>query len=116
MKLRLQEFKHKAIMGIDGLIDIYFSDAAIGERLMNATIKIVVRQNADKFDNIIELFTDKDGYIDTDMMIAEYTKAFGADKLILDLRNFVDNDMIKRSLPQKALAIKIEDISKMFEN
>ena len=61
------------------------------------------------------MFSDKDGFIETDMVLAEYTKAFGADKFVLDLRNFVDNDIIKRSLPNKALAIKIEDIAKMLE-
>lgn len=115
MKLKLQEFKNKAVAGIDSLIDIYFADAAIGERLMNATVKFVVHQNVDKYDNMIELFADKDGYIDTDALIAEYTKAFGGDKLILDLRDFINNDTIKKILPQKALAINIQDITKMFE-
>ena len=115
MKIRIQEFKQKALNGIDGLIDLYFSDLAVGERLMKATLKFVVRQNVDKYDGIIEMFTDKDGYIDTDVLIAEYAKAFGGDKLILDLRDFISNDAVKRLLPNKALAIKIEDVSKMFE-
>lgn len=115
MKLRIAEFKRRLNVGVDGLIDTYFSGSGISDRLMNATVKIVVRQNVDKFDNVFEMFADKDGYIDTDMMIAEYAKAFGGDRFILDVRDFVDNDMVRKVLPNKALAVKIEDIASMFE-
>ena len=83
---------------------------------MNATVKIVINQNIDKFDDFINLFADKDGLIDTDLMLREYGKAFGADKFVLDLRDFVDNDMVRRALPNKALAIKIDDIAKIFDH
>lgn len=115
MKIRLSEFKHRLISGVDDLIDTYFSNGSINDRLMNATVKIIVNQNADKLDNFMELFTDKDGYIDTDVIIREYGKAFGTDRYILDLRDFIDNDIVKKALPNKALAIKIEDIAKIFE-
>lgn len=115
MKLRLSEFKYKAIAGIEGLVDTYFPSITIPDRALNATIKIIVRQNADKLDNMIELFADKDGMVDVDMMIAEYGKAFGADKIIIDLRDFVNNDTIKKILPNKALAIQVEDLARMFE-
>jgi hypothetical protein len=39
----------------------------------------------------------------------------GADKLILDIRDFVDNEMVRKVLPNKALAIKIDDIAAMFD-
>ena len=87
----------------------------MGERLINATVKIVVNQNIDKLDGIIGLFADKDGLIDTDLIVREYGKAFGTDKFILDLRDFVDNDMVRRALPNKALAIRIDDVAKIFE-
>lgn len=115
MKLKIGEFKVKALSGVENLIDIYFSGNTISDRLLNATVKIIVNQNIDKFDNVIMLFADKDGYIDTDLMIREYGKSFGADKIILDLRDFVDNDMVRRALPNKALAVHIDDLSKIFE-
>jgi hypothetical protein len=31
------------------------------------------------------------------------------------LRDFVDNDMVRRALPNKALAIRIDDVAKIFE-
>ena len=115
MKIRMGEFKLKALRGIEGLIDTYFSNDSISDRLMNATVKIVVKQNIDKFDNVISLFTDSEGYIDVDLMIKEYGKAFGTDKLILDIRDYVDNDIVRRALPNKALAVRIDDLAKIFE-
>jgi hypothetical protein len=116
MKIRLSEFKDRLVKGVDGLIDTYFAGSGISERLMNATVKIVVKQNVDKLDGMLELFSDKDGWVDTDMIIKEYTRAMGADKLILDIRDFVDNDVVRRVLPNKALAVKIDDLAAMFED
>lgn len=114
MKLRIAEFKIRLINGVHELIDTYFNGASISDRLMNATVKIIVNQNIDKLDSTLELFANKDGIVDTDVIICEYTKAFGADKLIIDIRDFVNNDMVRGILPNKALAIKIDDISNIL--
>lgn len=115
MKIKINEFKIKLLAGVEDLIDTYFAGGNISDRLINATVKIIVNQNIDKLDGFIELFADKNGYIDTDVLIREYGKAFGSDKFILDLRDFVNNDMVRRALPNKALAIKIDDIANIFE-
>ena len=114
MKIKISEFKLKLLQGGNNLIDTYFAGVSPSERLINATVKIILNQNIDKVDDLIGLFADKEGYIDTDLIIAEYSKAFGTDKIILDLRDFINNDMIKRVLPNKALAIKIDDIANML--
>ena len=115
MKIKTNEFKIKLLAGVEELIDTYFAGGSISDRIINATVKIIVNQNIDKLDGFIELFADKNGYIDTDVLIREYGKAFGSDKFILDLRDFVNNDMVRRALPNKALAIKIDDIANIFE-
>lgn len=115
MKIRMSEFKFKLINGLDGLIDMYFSPDNIKDRFINATVKIIVNQNIDKLDDFITLFADKDGFIDTDLLIREYGKAFGTDKLVLDMRDFVNNDMIKRALPNKALALELNDLANILE-
>lgn len=115
MKIKINEFKYRLLNGVEELVDMYFAPTNISNRLINATVKIIVNQNVDKLDDFIVLFADKDGFIDTDVIIREYGKAFGTDKLIIDLRDYVNNDMIRRALPNKALAIEINDIAKIFE-
>ena len=114
MKLKLADLKQRLLRGGNDLIDIYFAGTDTADRLVNATVKIILNQNIDKFDNIIELFADKEGYIDTNLIISEYSKAFGTDKIILDIRDYINNDMVRRLLPNKALAIKMEDIEKIL--
>lgn len=116
MKIKIHEFKLKLVNGVEGLIDTYFSGGSISDRLINATVKIIINQNVDKLDEFMELFADKNGYVDTDVIIREYGKAFGTDKFILDLRDFVSNDMVRRVLPNKALAIRIDDVARIFED
>ena len=111
----MSEFKFKLVNGLEGLIDTYFSPDNIKDRFINATVKIIVNQNIDKLDDFIALFADKDGFIDTDLIIREYSKAFGTDKLVLDMRDFVNNDMIKRALPNKALALELNDLANILE-
>ena len=111
----MSEFKFKLVNGLEGLIDTYFSPDNIKDRFINATVKIIVNQNIDKLDDFIALFADKDGFIDTDLIIREYSKAFGTDKLVLDMRDFVNNDMIKRVLPNKALALELNDLANILE-
>jgi hypothetical protein len=115
MKIKIHEFKLKLVNGVEGLIDTYFSGGSISDRLINATVKIIINQNVDKLDEFMELFADKNGYVDTDVIIREYGKAFGTDKFILDLRDFISNDMVRRVLPNKALAIRIDDVARIFE-
>lgn len=116
MKIPIYEFKTKLIIGVEDLIDTYFGSGSISDRLLNATVKIIANQNLDKLDNFLNLFADKDGKIDTDMIVKEYSKAFGGDKFVLDLRDFVENDTVRKMLPNKALAIKINDIAAMFDD
>lgn len=115
MKIQMSEFKFKLVNGLEGLIDTYFSPDNIKDRFINATVKIIVNQNIDKLDDFITLFADKDGFIDIDLIIREYGKAFGTDKLVLDMRDFVNNDMIKRALPNKALALELNDLANILE-
>lgn len=114
MKLKIVDFKMKLATGLEELIDMYFSSNTMSERLINATVKIILHQNIDKMDDFLELFTDKNGHIDTDIIIREYTKAFGGDKFIIDLRDFINNDLVRNALPNKALAIKIDDVTKIL--
>ena len=61
MKININEFKIKLLAGVESLIDTYFAGGGISDRLINATVKIIVNQNIDKLDGFIELFADKNG-------------------------------------------------------
>lgn len=112
--MKASEFKLSIVQGINNLIDDYFGSNTMGDRFINSTLKIMVRQNTYKLDNIVELFTDESGWVDEEVIIEEYSKVLGESGFIFDLRDMIKNEMIRGMLPNRALIIKSEDLRKMF--
>ena len=48
------------------------------------------------------------------MIVDEYSKMLENGTFILDIRDYINNDMIKNLLPDKALIIKSDDIKQMI--
>lgn len=114
--MKASEFKLCLVSGVNNLIDDYFGSHTIADKFINSTLKILVKQNTYKLDNILDLFTDEHGMIDENIIIEEYSKVIGESGFILDIREFIKNDMIRNLLPNKALIIKKDDIRKMLNN
>lgn len=112
--MKASEFKLSIVQGVNNLIDDYFGSSTMGDRFINSTLKILVRQNTYKLDNIVELFTDEHGCVDEEIIIEEYSKVLGESGFIFDLRDMIKNEMIRSMLPNRALIIKSEDLRKMF--
>lgn len=112
--MKTSEFKWSVIQGVNNLIDDYFGDGSRIDKFINSTLKIMIRQNAHKLDNIICLFADENGCIDEDVIIEEYSKVLGESGLVFDIRDLVKNDIVKNLLPNKALIIRKEDLLKIF--
>lgn len=112
--MKVSEFKLKVVNGINGLIDDYFGGNDIKEKLINSTLKIIVKQNQHKYDYLLDIFTDEKGEINISSIIDEYSKIIGDDGLVLDIRDFIKNEWLKGTLPNKALKIKKEDVINML--
>lgn len=114
--MKSSEIKLCLVQGVNTLIDDYFGSSSKGDKFINSTLKILVRQNTYKVDGILELFEDEHGCIDEEVLIEEYSKVIGDSGIIFDIRDFVKNEMIRNFLPNKALVIKKEDLRRMFFN
>lgn len=112
--MRASEFKLRLVSGVEGLIDTYFGSYTMTDKLLNTTLKVIVKQKSYLVDDVLSLFTDKDGCIDEHMIVDEYSKMLENETFILDIRNYINNDMVKGLLPDKALIIKSDDIRKMI--
>jgi hypothetical protein len=93
-----------------GMIDTYFGGTALNEKFINSTLKILVKQNLHKLDSVLEMFTDKNGEIDATEIVAEYANIIDEKGFIFDIKQYVDNDIVKSLIPDKVLVIKREDI------
>lgn len=113
--MKAGEVKLKLINSGINMIDTYFGGKALNEKFINSTLKIILKQNISKIDNILELFSDKDGDIDTNEIMNEYAKMIDDSGFIFDLKNYINNDMVKNLIPDKVLVIKREDILNLLK-
>ena len=108
--MKVAEVKIRLINTANSLIDTYFNGNDFTEKFLNSTLKIILKQNIHKLDDVFTLFTDKYGEIDLKMMIDEYSNMISDNGIIFDLKDYVSNDFVKNMLPNKVLVLKKEDI------
>lgn len=108
--MKAGEVKIRLSNSVMGLIDTYFNSSSLNEKFINSTLKIILKQNLYKVDPILDLFSDKNGDININDIVNEYSKMIGENGVIFDLKEYTDNDIIKSLIPDKVLVIKREDI------
>ena len=64
---------------------------------------------------MLNLFSDKDGDINVDEIVKEYSNMFDENGLVFDLKDYIDDNTIKSFIPNKVLVIKKEDILNLFK-
>lgn len=112
--MKTGEVKMRLSNVIIEMIDTYFGGPAMNEKFINSTLKIILKQNLYKVDSILALFADKNGDINMQDIVDEYSKMIGTDGIIFDLKQYIDNDFAKSLIPDKILVIKQEDIFKLL--
>jgi hypothetical protein len=113
--MKASEFKLRAISTINSLIDTYFGSNTMVDKFVNSTLHIMVKQKSYMLDDVLNLFTDQDGNIDEELLIDEYSKMFGENDIIIDIRRYIKNDFVRDMLPNKSLVIKSDDILDMLK-
>ena len=108
--MKTGEVKIRLMKTVMGMVDTYFSGSTINEKFINSTLKILIKQNAYKVDSVLGLFADKDGEINATEIVAEYANMLDEKGYIFDIKQYVDNDMVKSLIPDKVLVVKREDI------
>ena len=108
--MNISELKMRLLNKANSLIDIYFNNQGLTEKFINSTLKIIMKQNIHKIDNIFELFADKDGNVDLNMLVNEYAKMIPENGITFDLKEHIDNELIRNMIPDKVLIIKRDDI------
>lgn len=112
--MKTGEVKMKLSNALLNIIDTYFSGNGMSEKFINSTLKILLKQNLYKVDNILEMFADQNGDINVDEIISEYSKIIDDNGFTIDIKQYVQSDMIKSFMPNKILVIKRDDILNLF--
>jgi hypothetical protein len=112
--MKAGEVKIRLANTVQNLIDTYFGGSSINEKFINSTLKIILKQNLYKVDSILNLFTDQNGDININEIINEYSNMIGENGMIFDIKQYVNNDIVKSIIPDKVLIIKQEDLMKIL--
>lgn len=113
--MKISEFKLRVVNMANKMIDTYFGGTALTEKFINSTLKLLVKQNIHKIDNMLSLFSDANGELDADAIIAEYSNIIGPEGLVFDLKEYVPNEMVRAMIPDKVLILKKEDILSILQ-
>lgn len=107
--MKITELKLRIITSIDNLIDKYYGDPTMLDKFVNATLKLLVQQNANKYDNVLNMFADENGNIDAHTVVSTYANMLEGEGITVDLRRYVPG-YIGSMLPNKILILRKEDI------
>lgn len=108
--MKMAEFKLRVVTGLNNLIDDYFGENNYKDKFINATLKLLVKQNQNKYDHILDMFADENGCIDGDIVLCTYADMVGREGITFDIRQYIDNNYLKTLLPNKVLIISKDDI------
>lgn len=113
--MKANELKSKLEKSGEELINTYYSDNTIIDKLTNSTLKAMLKANITKIDGILDLFTDANGEIDADAIIGCYAEQIG-NGLQFDIKDYVKSDFIRNLLPNKVLIISKNDILNILKD
>ena len=108
--MKAQEVKLKLVTSVNRLIDTYFGSPVVSEKMINATLKVLVKQNAYKLDNMLGLFADANGDINPQDILMEYANQVDENGVIIDIKQYINNETLKQFMPNKVLVMRKEDI------
>lgn len=111
--MKATEFKLRIVSALNGLIDDYFGGISMNEKFINSTLKFLVKQNSNKYDNILNMFMDENDEIDAYSLIDCYSNILGNNEIKFDLKSYINNDYIKSFIPDKILILRKEDLLNM---
>lgn len=113
--MKISEFKLRVINTANKMIDTYFGGTALTEKFINSTLKLLVKQNIHKVDDMLSLFSDAEGELDANAILSEYSNIIGPDGFVFDLKDYVPNEAIRAMIPNKVLVVRKEDILSILQ-
>ena len=112
--MRKEELKYSIKQYVLQLINDVLPESGILGKLSNITAKDWVEQNQWRLDEILSVFTDKDGCIDTEKLAEMYEDVlFENGELRLSLKE-ISPEGVKAMLPDKIMIFKRDDLHKIL--
>ena len=112
--MRKEELEYSIKQYVFQLINDVLPESGLLSKLGNVTAKYWVEQNQWRLDEILSVFTDKDGCINTEKLAEMYENVlFENGELRLSLKEIAP-DSVKTMLPDKIMIFKRDDLHRLL--
>lgn len=112
--MKIQEFKIRTINKLNSLIDQWF-DNGVQDGIINGVLKTLIRNNKDKYDQMLNLFVDDKGDVDLSLLHQQLDKTITND-IELELRDIANKLGIPIYLiPNKILYLTKNDVLEILK-
>ena len=113
--MKISEFKLRLIRFGNNLIDIYFPGDGIGDRMVSASAKYILKNKINELDPVLTMFSNVDKELDVNEFLTFMKDNMIKDGLRINARDYFPADsQIASFLPNKTLIIKREDLDDLL--
>lgn len=112
--MKIPEFKARTINKLSSIIDGWF-DNGIQDGIINGVLKTVIKANQNKYDELLNVFTDEQGELDLSEINKQMMRVV-PENTELDLREMANRFNVATYLvPNKVLILSKKDVMDLFK-
>ena len=112
--MKIPEFKARTINKLYSIIDGWF-DNGIQDGIINGVLKTVIKANQNKYDELLNVFTDEQGELDLSEINKQMMRVV-PENTELDLREMANRFNVATYLvPNKVLILSKKDVMDLFK-
>lgn len=101
--MKIGEVKSITMDWANRILDVWFGNGNFADRMVKPALKVMLKANIDKMDDVLVAFTKKDGTIMMNELIDSYINEIPEEGLILNVTDFIGDNAFARAISPKLL-------------
>lgn len=101
--MKIGEIKAITTDWANKILDIWFGSGNFAEKMVKPALKVMVKANIDKMDNVIKAFTNKDGTVMINELLDSYINEIPEEGLVLNVSDFIGDNAFAQAISPKLL-------------
>lgn len=108
--MNINEFKENVVIRLNDLVDEWFDQNTLNDKLFNGIARTIIDSNKNKFDGYINLVTDENGDVMVNALVDNIVGIL-PEKIEIDLKKYINMPFI----PNKILILTKNDITQIIK-
>lgn len=101
--MKIGEIKATTVDWANKILDVWFGSGNFADRMVKPALKVMIKANIDKMDDLLAAFTRKDGTIMINELLESYINEIPEEGLILNVTDFIGDNAFARAISPKLL-------------